>query len=61
METTQADLDYALNMLGTYTKLYAKAELADDAAETRTQFDNMCFWQNQVTMCARDLAKQEAR
>ncbi len=52
MQTTQADLDFALKMYGEATLDYAENGGKD-------AYDNMAFWQDQVWQCAKAIAKGE--
>lgn len=52
MTEAQSSMAFAL-------KMYGEATLAHAKESTCTTFSNMTFWQNQLWMCANDLAAEE--
>ena len=53
MTEAQSVLAYALKMYGDTMVVY----VLDPT--NRDSYDNMCFWQNQAFMCAKDVAKEQ--
>jgi hypothetical protein len=52
MSEAQSALNFALKMYGEAMVTYAQDKCP-------AHYDNMCFWQNQAFMCAKDVAKEQ--
>lgn len=52
MTESQVALNFALRM-------YGEAMVANAAAPNKDTYDNMCFWQNQAWMLAKELAEEQ--
>ncbi len=54
MTEAQSDLAFAL-------KMYGEKCVEHAAQQDSTSFDDMCFWQNQLWMCAQAVAREQAQ